>query len=194
MDKAKHIIFFFIPFLVLNCANTQKEAQSTNKTVEDTMSTGSSGKFTLTSPAFKEGDAIPLKYTADGQNISPPLKWSPVPTQTKSLALIVDDPDAPAGIWVHWVIFNIPANVNELPENIPTASSLSNGALQGKNDSRDLGYEGPSPPGGTHRYFFKLYALDAMLNLSAGSTKADLLKAMEGHVIGETVLMGRYSR
>jgi len=153
-----------------------------------------STKFTITSNAFKEGEMIPRKYTYDGQNISPPLKWESVPPQTESLALLADDPDAPMGTWVHWVIFNIPPTATELPENVPTKTFLPNGALQGINDSREIGYDGPSPPSGTHRYYFKIYALDTMLKLSSGITKPELLKAMEGHIVAQAQLMGRYSR
>ena len=152
------------------------------------------GKFTIASAAFKEGEMIPQEYTADGQNISPPLKWESAPAQTKSFALIADDPDAPMGTWVHWVIFNIPPTTTGLPENVPTKNSLPDGALQGKNDSREIGYDGPSPPSGTHRYFFKLYALDTMLKLSSGISKRELLKAMEGHILAQAQLTGKYSR
>ena len=150
--------------------------------------------ITVSSTAFKEGEVIPQKYTCDGENVSPPLEWSGVPKGTKSLALIVDDPDAPRGTWVHWVLFNIPSNVNGLSENIPRHSTLKNGSRQGINDSRELGYDGPCPPGGTHRYYFKLYALDVGLSLESGATKAQLLKAMEGHILGEGQVMGKYKR
>jgi len=192
MYLAKNAAVFLILFLT-SCGNTQnKVSQSVNKNSEDTMAV--SGNFSITSAAFKEGEMIPQKYACDGQNISPPLKWNSVPSNVKSLALIVDDPDAPAGIWVHWVIFNIPPAMTELSENVPAKDSLPDGALQGKNSSRDIGYEGPCPPGGTHRYYFKLYALDTTLKLSSGITKADLLKAMEGHIVAQAQLMGRYSR
>lgn len=148
----------------------------------------------IKSPAFKEGELIPSKYTCDGPDISPPLEWSDAPAGTRSFALISDDPDAPVGTWVHWVIFNIPANVNRLDEDIPKKDVLSNGARQGRNDFGRFGYGGPCPPGGTHRYYFKLYALDKELDLKAGSTKRDLLKAMEGHVLAEAYLMGKYKR
>ncbi len=148
----------------------------------------------IKSPAFEAGGLIPPKYTCDGQDISPPLSWTNVPDHTKSLALICDDPDAPMGTWVHWVIFNLPADLKELPENTPFQKTLQNGAKQGKNDFRKIGYGGPCPPSGTHRYFFKLYALDTALNLEAGITKADLLKAMEGHILAESPLMGKYKR
>ncbi len=151
-------------------------------------------EIAISSTAFKEGEIIPKKYTCDGENVSPPLEWSGIPKGTKSLALIADDPDAPHGTWVHWVLFNIPSDVNGLPENIPPRSTLKNGARQGMNDSRKLGYDGPCPPGGTHRYFFKLYALGIDLSLESGATKSQLLKAMEGHVLGEGRLMGKYKR
>ena len=158
------------------------------------MTNVSDVKMVLTSTAFEEGEMIPKKYTCDGSNISPPIKWDSVPPQAKSLALIADDPDAPMGTWVHWVIFNIPPSLSGLPESIPPKDSLPNGSLQGKNDFRNSGYGGPCPPGGTHRYFFKLYALDIMLQLKPGCTKADLLKAMQGHIVAEGQLMGKYSR
>ena len=148
----------------------------------------------ISSAAFKEGEMIPSKYTCDGENISPSLEWTGIPKGTKSIALICDDPDAPRGTWVHWVLFNIPGDVSGLSENIPRHSTLKNGARQGMNDSRQLGYDGPCPPGGTHRYFFKLYALDNMLSLETGATKAQLLKVMEGHILAEGQLMGKYKR
>ena len=148
----------------------------------------------ITSPAFKEGEMIPKKYTCDGENVSPPLKWDSVPEGVKSLALISDDPDAPMGTWVHWVIFNIPPSVTELSENIPSKEILDNGAKQGTTDFGRVGYGGPCPPGGTHRYFFKLYALDTELALRSGTTKKELLKAMERHILAEGQLMGKYKR
>ena len=148
----------------------------------------------ITSQAFEEGGMIPKKYTCDGEDISLPLKWDSVPKDTKSLALINDDPDAPMGIWVHWVIFNIPPNVTELPEDVPSKEVLDNGAKQGTTDFGRVGYGGPCPPSGTHRYYFKLYALDTELNLKPGITKQQLLKAMEGHILAEAQLMGKYKR
>ena len=148
----------------------------------------------LVSSAFQEGGMIPADYTCDGKDISPPLSWSGVPEQAVTLALICDDPDAPLGTWVHWVLYNLPASVRELPAGVPPDERLANGALQGRNDFRRLGYGGPCPPGGTHRYYFKLYALDKALDLKPGATKKELLKAMEGHVLAEGQLMGRYKR
>jgi len=148
----------------------------------------------IRSSAFSEGEMIPKKYTCDGENISPPLEWTGVPDGTKSLALICDDPDAPVGTWVHWVLFNIPTATNELSGNIPSKKILENSAKHGINDFRKLGYGGPCPPGGTHRYYFKIYALDTEINLNSGISKAQLLEAMEGHILAEGQLMGRYKR
>ncbi|MDE3056410.1 MAG: YbhB/YbcL family Raf kinase inhibitor-like protein [Bacteroidota bacterium] len=148
--------------------------------------------ITVISAAFNDGELIPKKFTCDGANISPALTWSSFPARTKTFAIIADDPDAPAGTWVHWVVFNIPQSVATLSENIPHDEILSNGAKQGKNDFGDIGYGGPCPPRGTHRYFFKMYALDTALNLEAGCTKEDLLDAMHGHILAQGQLMGRY--
>ena len=148
----------------------------------------------LKSAAFQPGGMIPAKYTCDGEDISPPLNWSDPPAGTKSFALISDDPDAPVGTWVHWVIWNIPAATRALEENLPKMASLPNGAKQGTTDFRRIGYGGPCPPSGTHRYFFKLYALDTTLNLPASTTKKDLEKAMGGHILAQTELMGKYQR
>jgi hypothetical protein len=150
--------------------------------------------ITITSSAFTEGALIPKKYTCDAEDISPDLRWSDVPSGAKSVALICDDPDAPVGTWVHWVLFNLPADTTALPAGIPAEAVLKNGARHGKNDFRKLGYGGPCPPGGTHRYFFKIYALDAVLTLESGSTKAQLLDAMKGHILAEGQLMGKYKR
>lgn len=148
----------------------------------------------ITTRAFVPGGKIPGKYTCDGLDVSPPLAWTSVPEGTKTFALICDDPDAPMGTWVHWVLFNLPADIQELPENIPPERELESGAKQGMNDFRKIGYGGPCPPGGTHRYYFKLYALDTELDLEVGATKRELLKAMEGHILAEGQLMGRYER
>ena len=155
---------------------------------------GMTMEIKITSNVFENGGKIPVKYTCDGEDISPPLRWRGVPNGTKSFALICDDPDAPMGTWVHWVLFNVPAEVTELPENVPSQPTLANGAVHGINDFRNYGYGGPCPPSGTHRYFFKIYALDAKLGLKAGVTKAQLLDAMEGHVLAKGELMGKYSR
>jgi hypothetical protein len=148
----------------------------------------------LKSSAFREGEMIPKKHTCDGEDISPLLEWSPVPAACKSLALICDDPDSPTGTWVHWVIYNIPPQTNKLKEDVPVSRTLEDGSLQGINDFRKIGYGGPCPHAGTHRYNFKLYALDAVLKLEAGATKAQLLRAMEGHILAQGQLMGKYHR
>jgi Raf kinase inhibitor-like YbhB/YbcL family protein len=151
--------------------------------------------LSLTSTAFQPGAAIPKPHTGDGADRSPPLRWSEPPPGTSSLALICDDPDAPRGTWVHWVLFNLPAQSRELEEGVPTAGLLGNGAKQGTNDFGKVGYGGPAPPGGNpHRYFFKLYALDTVLDLPAGSSRAQLENAMKGHVLAEGQLMGTYQR
>lgn len=149
----------------------------------------------LTSPAFAEGQPIPTQYTCDGADVSPPLQWTEVPAGTKGLALICDDPDAPVGTWVHWVIYGLPADSKQLPEKVATTESLPPGAKQGLNDFRRIGYGGPCPPPGKpHRYFFKLYALDTALTLPARATKQDLLRTMQGHILAEAQLMGTYQR
>lgn len=148
----------------------------------------------ITSSAFSEGEMIPSKYTCDGKDISPPLAWDNPPDDTKSIALICDDPDAPMGTWVHWVLFNLPPDIQSLPEALPSDKIIKNGAIHGMNDFRRYGYGGPCPPGGTHRYYFKLYALDSIMELKPGITKVQLIKAMQGHVLDECELMGKYSR
>ena len=145
--------------------------------------------ITLTSPVFREGGAIPATYTCDGADVSPPLVIGSVPSGTRSLALIMDDPDAPVGIWVHWVLWNMPSQTREIHEN-----SVPAGASQGRNDWHRTGYGGPCPPSGTHRYLFKLYALDTLLNLGPATTKAELVKAMHGHILGQGELMGTYRK
>ncbi len=169
-------VFFTIIFAILSFAGVE------------------GGNMELTSSAFNEGAMIPGKYTCDGADVSPPLNWGALPAGTKSLALICDDPDAPVGTWVHWVYYDIPAGTEGLPENVAPDERPTEGGTQGINDFRKIGYGGPCPPGGTHRYYFKLYALDTTLNLSSGATKKQLLKAMEKHIIGQTQLMGKYRR
>jgi len=149
----------------------------------------------LTSSAFQEGTAIPKKYTGDGADVSPALNWQGAPQGTKSFALICDDPDAPVGTWTHWVLFNLPADTGALEEGVAKQETLPNGARQGKNswDRDNIGYRGPKPPSGTHRYFFKVYALDTMLDLQSGTSKGQLEKAMKGHVLARGELMGKYT-
>jgi Raf kinase inhibitor-like YbhB/YbcL family protein len=155
------------------------------------------GKATLrlASSAFADGAPIPAKYTCDGENVSPPLAWSNAPKSTQGLALIADDPDAPLGTWVHWVVYNIPPTLTQLAERIPAAETTSNGAMQGTTSFKRVGYGGPCPPAGKpHHYFFRLYALDSQVTLKPGATKDDLLKAMEGHILATGQLVGTYQK
>jgi Raf kinase inhibitor-like YbhB/YbcL family protein len=162
----------------------------------------------LRSSAFTDGGMIPKAFTCDGSDRSPPLAWSGVPAQAKTLALICDDPDAPMGTWAHWVVLNLPPQVTALKESVPAGERIpataveqpespENGlsdARQGKNDFGNLGYGGPCPPGGTHRYFFRLYALDSRLDLGSGATRSELLKAITGHILAEGRIVGKYQR
>jgi Raf kinase inhibitor-like YbhB/YbcL family protein len=163
---------------------------------KDQLNTSGKGGKTMEikSSSFNHEGMIPAKYTCDGQNISPPLSWSGAPEKAKSFALICDDPDAPAGIWVHWIFFDMPASVNSLPEKVAKQEEIEGLGKNGKNTSGRWGYDGPCPPGGTHRYYFKLYALDTVLNLKAGLTKEELLSAMKGHILAEAQVMGKYKR
>jgi Raf kinase inhibitor-like YbhB/YbcL family protein len=151
--------------------------------------------FMLRSSAFEAGSVIGRAYTCDGRDINPPLRWENPPGGTRSYALICDDPDAPMGTWVHWVIYNIPAAARELAEGLPAREKSPDGSLQGQNDFGRIGYGGPCPPRGKpHRYFFRLYALDAVPGLGPGATRKALLKAIEGHVLAQAELMGSYGR
>lgn len=147
-------------------------------------------QFSLASSAFEHNQPIPQQFSCKGENVSPPLTWHNAPQGTKSFALIVDDPDAPQGTWVHWVVFNLPAPVTNLEQN---SNIESLGGIQGTTSFESIGYGGPCPPSGTHRYFFKLYAVDTMLNLKRGSSKEELLAALEGHILAQTELVGLFS-
>lgn len=157
----------------------------------------------LESPAFPEGGTIPRKYTCDGEDISPPLSWSSVPEGARSFVLIADDPDAPRGTWTHWVLHDLPGGVRGLPEGVPPKPTVTFAfafdgteytAKQGRNDFKKPGYGGPCPPSGAHRYFFRLYALDTVPALEPEATRQEVLRAIEGHILAEGRLMGRYSR
>jgi Raf kinase inhibitor-like YbhB/YbcL family protein len=153
--------------------------------------------LSLTSTAFTEGGSIPVKYTCDGADLSPPLAWSGAPQGTAALALIADDPDAPGRTWVHWVLYDVPATFAGLPESVSKVEAPKElaGAVQGRNDSHEVGYGGPCPPPGpAHRYFFKLYALAAPLRLKPGASKQDVERAMQGHTLATAQLMGKYAR
>ena len=148
----------------------------------------------LTSPAFPDGGSIPPQHTCDGADVSPALEWSGAPEAAKSFALICDDPDAPAGDWVHWTVYDLPPASTGLPEGVPPTDDVLGGGRQGRNDFRRIGYGGPCPPGGTHRYVFALYALDRMLRLRGGAAKAEVRAAIRKHVLAESRLTGKYSR
>ena len=150
--------------------------------------------FSVTSPAFQESEGIPSQYTCDGQNVSPALQWTPPPPGTKSLALISDDSDAPGGVWVHWVVYNLPPSEPALHEAFPPDDELPDGTRQGLTDFGRTGYGGPCPPDGTHRYVFTLYALDTLLALPPRATAKALKQAMAGHVVAQAQLMGTYRR
>ena len=184
----KKPIIFFVLSLLLFCqckADEQKDSDTEG---------GEPMTIKITSTAFEDNGMIPAKYTCQGQDISPPLKWEAVPEGTVSIALICDDPDAPMGTFVHWVLYNLPGNTNELAEDIPREKTLPNGAKQGMTDFGRVGYGGPCPPSGTHRYFFKIYALDAKLDLPDGAGKSQLVQAMEGHIIAQGQLIGKYKK
>ena len=181
------VIFVILPLLLFCSCNGIEQADLGAEG-------GKNMEIKITSSAFENGGMIPAKYTCDGADVSPPLQWETVTEGTRSIALICDDPDAPMGTWVHWVLFNMPAEANELAENIPAEETLPNGAMQGVSDFGRIGYGGPCPPGGTHRYFFKVYALDTKVDLQAGADKRQLLKAMEGHILSQGQLIGKYKR
>ena len=184
-----------LPILVLlfscSCHSAKQNGTTTNA---DTGRTHNNMALAISSTAFSNGGMIPSRYTCDGANISPPLQWSGLPAGTKTVALIVDDPDAPAKTWVHWVVYDLPANTTQLPENIKPQENLAGGGKQGTNDFKKIGYGGPCPPSGTHRYFFKLYAVDIQTSLGPGATKDELLKTMESHVLAQGELVGKYKR
>jgi Raf kinase inhibitor-like YbhB/YbcL family protein len=187
MGRLSILLVFPFPCLFLGLGCTQPSSE--------TKSGGSPLSIEITSPAFQRGTTIPKQYTGDGTDRSPPLGWSEPPSGTKSLALICDDPDAPGGTWVHWVLFNVPGQTRALEEGVPTTEILGNGAKQGKNDFGNIGYGGPAPPKGQpHRYVFTLYALDVAVDLPPGATKAQLMHAMKGHILAEGQLVGNYGR
>ena len=150
--------------------------------------------ISISAEAFQSGGAIPEEYTCDGSDVSPALSWRGIPSNAKSIALIMDDPDAPMGTFVHWVLFNIPSDTTKLPRGVPENRTLNDGSSQGITDFGRTGYGGPCPPGGTHRYYFRVYALDTMLDLQPGSSRKQLENAMKGHVLAQGELMGKYER
>jgi len=151
--------------------------------------------FELRSSAFAPSGTIPREHTCDGADLSPPLTWSGVPEGTSAFAIICDDPDAPGGTWVHWVVYDLPGGMTGLPEGVPPAETVQEGGFQGINDFGRFGYGGPCPPPGRpHRYFFRLYALDGKLGISSGARKKDVIRAMKNHILGQAELMGKYAR
>ena len=188
-----------VVFLLAGLFTSTVGGQERRPGVRLTVVSGPAGEgsvLTIESDAFAEGAGIPKKYTCDGPDLSPPLRWKGVPRETKSLALIMDDPDAPRGTWVHWVLYNAPPTADGLAEGTPRKELLPDGARQGVNDFGKIGYGGPCPPrGAPHRYFFRLYALDIAVEIKgARATRADLDKAIKGHVLATATLMGRYGR
>lgn len=181
------VAVFLMAVLSLPCSTLANRLSSSG--AEADMS------FTISSPSFSSGGAIPAKFTCSGADLSPELKWNDPPTGTKSFALLADDPDAPAGNWNHWTIWNLPANLSSLPQGFSKDARLSDGTEQGKNDFHKTGYNGPCPPPGKpHRYYFKVFALDTTLNLKAGAMKRDLESAMKGHILAQAEWMGRFGR
>lgn len=151
--------------------------------------------FVLVTKAFPKGGDIPSKYSCSGEDVSPSLSWSGAPAETKSFALIVEDPDAPSGTFTHWIVYDLPAATRQLPENVSRTDDLSGGGRQGRNDFHRVGYGGPCPPPGRpHRYFFKLYALNAALNLPAGASKREVESAMRSRILAQAELMGKFAR
>jgi len=148
----------------------------------------------LRSGAFDDGGPVPVEFTCRGRNVSPPLSWSAVPEETKSLVLITEDPDAPGGVWIHWVMWNIPPGSRSLKENVPNDVTLADGSVQGVASNGTHGYHGPCPPSGRHRYYFRLYALDRELDLDQNAGKDAVTRAMTGHVLAKASLLGYFSK
>jgi Raf kinase inhibitor-like YbhB/YbcL family protein len=165
------------------------------KSAHDALQGGRAMLFALKTTAFAVGGEIPTKFTCEGAEVSPALNWNDAPAGTQSFALIADDPDAPVGTWTHWIIWNIPAKAVGLPEGVPKVEESRDGTRQGTNDFKRIGYGGPCPPAGKpHRYFFKLYALDIKPGIKAGASRNELERAMKGHILSQTELMGKYGR
>jgi len=191
MRRRSLVLIILLGLALMACA---KRPQTTAQSAATNIPKDNKPEIKLASTAFKEGESIPRAYTCDGVNISPPLEWSGVPKTAKTLAIVCDDPDAPGGTWVHWVLYNLPADNIGLVENLPANDNLTAGGFQGMNDFQKIGYGGPCPPSGTHHYNFRIYALDSDLPLKAGATKAETMKAMEGHIVLQGQLMGTYRR
>ncbi len=182
LSKHAFVLILALSFLGTGCAGSSRAG-------------GTAMRFELKSTAFLHEGEIPKKHTCDGSDVSPALAWSEPAPGTKSLALVADDPDAPVGTWVHWVLFDLPPTTRSLPEGLAKDPELRDGSHQGKNDFGRIGYGGPCPPRGpAHRYYFRMYALDIKLDLRPGASRAEVDKAMKGHVLSQAELMGRYRR
>ena len=189
----KQITFLLLTVVLLSACAPSAPA-TTEQTIDDPLAMEDAMSIEITSSAFSHETPIPEKYSCKGEDVSPALAWGEPPTGTQSFALIMDDPDAPVGTWDHWLLFNIPTAARGLPEALPSDVTLPDGSMSGRNSWGKTGYGGPCPPSGTHRYFFKLYALDEMLAISAGATKGELEKAMVGHILATGELMGTFSK
>lgn len=181
----KLLILVLIPVIISGCIEKYEKIEEVT-----TMQT-----ILITTEAFRQGETIPSRYSCEGDDISPPLTWNGVPANAKSIVLIMDDPDAPSGTFVHWVLFNIPAETQHLTEGIPSGKVLGDGSRHSMTDFGRTGYGGPCPPSGKpHRYFFRIYALDTQLDLSAGVSRKQVEIAMKGHVVAQGELMGKFGR
>ena len=195
--------FALLFFLLVSCSTqptpvpeiSMPTPEATLRTAEaPTAAEQPAGDFTLTSERFIEGQPIPEKFTCEGQNVSPALAWTDPPSGTETFALIMDDPDAPGDTWIHWVLYNIPGGTSFMPDALPGQGGIAYVGNHGMNTAGNTYYEGPCPPSGTHRYFFKLYALDTALDFSASPDAVELTAAMQGHVLAQAELMGTYAK
>lgn len=201
MKKTNKYIILIITLCLISIAVIYIMVKGSDKmepTLEDdtTEDVEEEVSFSVSSPAFKNGDSIPVKYTGRGEDVSIPLEFSNIDKSSKSIAIIMDDPDAPSGTFTHWLIWNIPSTITSIPENIPTdkvVSSLGD-AIQGKNDFGRIGYKGPNPPSGTHTYRIKIYVLDSFLDLESNASKEDIENVMEGHILQSGLLEGKFSK
>jgi Raf kinase inhibitor-like YbhB/YbcL family protein len=190
-DGMKLLVSILLLFAVFSIAPASAQNQQSSNRVDGRAVT----MIQLSTTSFTPGGTIPRKFTCSGADVSPELSWAAPPAGTKSIALIVDDPDAPVGTWNHWLLYNLPPSAHSLPENQPHTAELANGALHGKNDFGKIGYNGPCPPPGKpHRYFFRLYALDIKLDLKAGADRRTLDEALKGHIVAQGEVMGTFGR
>jgi Raf kinase inhibitor-like YbhB/YbcL family protein len=191
----KLLALILVCILASSCAKQSQQPQPVSNPPNPATATrkAAAPQIKVISAAFKDGEAIPRQHTCQGINISPPLEWTPTP-EAKTVAIICNDPDAPSGAWTHWLVYNLPGATMGLIENMPAQEKVAGGGMQGTNDFGKIGYGGPCPPSGTHRYFFKVYALDTELSLKPGATKDQLMKAMEGHILAQGQLMGTYAK